>query len=59
MRISTNSTYTRLLSGMNRSFSELAKAQIQLSTGKRILRPSDDPTGTSQILAFEPSRAAS
>ena len=53
MRISTNSTYQRLLTGIQRNFSLLANAQASLSTGKRILRPSDDPTGTSQVLGFE------
>lgn len=38
--------------GLSQNFSKLAIAQEQISSGKRILRPSDDPVGTSQALAY-------
>src|SRR5881628_446399 len=44
MRISNNMMSDRLLSNLQRSYSRMATTQEQISTGKRVNRPSDDPT---------------
>lgn len=49
-RISTQGRYLRILSSMNRNQFDILRAQEQLSTGRTINRPSDDPIGTSRIL---------
>ena len=51
-RISTNSTFTRFLTGLADARFKAAQAQEQLSSGLRINRPSDDPTGTSRALTL-------
>lgn len=38
--------------GLMTNFSKLASAQEQVASGKRILRPSDDPVGASQALGY-------
>jgi len=48
MRISTAQVYASGLQAMHRSQGELNKAGLQLSTGKRILTPADDPSGSTQ-----------
>lgn len=50
MRVSTVFSAQRGLAGILDQQSRLADIQEQLSSGKRLLRPSDDPTGTAQIL---------
>ncbi len=53
MRVSTSFFTTRGLNSMLEQQSRLAEIQEQISTGKRILRPSDDPTAGAQILRLE------
>jgi flagellar hook-associated protein 3 FlgL len=45
------------LTGMQTSLDRLAKVQEQLSTGKLINRPSDDPTGATSAMRFRASVA--
>lgn len=52
IRASTNSNYQRVLSGLRFNLSRLVLAQEQTATGRRILRPSDDPSGTARVLSF-------
>ncbi|HHN74449.1 MAG TPA: flagellar hook-associated protein 3, partial [Acidobacteria bacterium] len=52
LRISTSSTYSRILTGLRGNQFASLRAQEQIATGRRILRPSDDPTGTAQSLAI-------
>lgn len=52
MRISTAQMQDRGVTAMLDRQSELSKTQQQLATGKRILLPSDDVLGSTQILAF-------
>jgi flagellar hook-associated protein 3 FlgL len=49
MRVSTESVYRRVLLGLQSNFSKLVRAQEQVASGQRILRPSDDPTGTARV----------
>ncbi len=50
MRISTAQIFNNGLSAITRAQSDVARTQQQLATGKRILAPSDDPSGALQVL---------
>lgn len=50
MRISTNEIFRQGLNSILNQQSQIVNTQLQLATGQRILRPSDDPTGSTQIL---------
>ncbi|MGV3741948.1 MAG: flagellar hook-associated protein FlgL [Burkholderiaceae bacterium] len=50
MRISTNTLYESGLARMTESQASLLKTQQQISTGKRILTPADDPVGAARVL---------
>ncbi|MFT5291483.1 MAG: flagellar hook-associated protein 3 FlgL [Planctomycetota bacterium] len=52
LRISTNSTYSRVLVGLRGNQLASIRAQEQIATGRRILRPSDDPSGAVKALAI-------
>lgn len=53
MRISTEFLYRRLLTGLNVNSRKMVRAQEQVSSGRRLNRPSDDPTGTARVLTLE------
>uniref|UniRef100_UPI003F69CAC0 flagellar hook-associated protein FlgL n=1 Tax=Methylophaga sp. TaxID=2024840 RepID=UPI003F69CAC0 len=53
MRISTSQIYDQSLTSILNQQSKLANTQNQISTGKRILNPSDDPSGSVQILNLQ------
>lgn len=53
MRVSTQMMQRIAVDGLLERQSTLSRTQQQLATGKRILSPSDDPTGTTQALAFK------
>lgn len=46
MRITQNSMNRTQMTGLNTSLERLQRTQEQLTTGKRLVRPSDDPVGT-------------
>ena len=50
MRIATSTIFDRGLTAINAAQTNLSRAQEQLSTGKRVNRPSDDPVGAAGIL---------
>jgi len=50
MRIATSTLYDRGLSAINNAQENLSRAQEQVSTGKRVNRPSDDPVAAAGIL---------
>lgn len=56
MRVSTSMMYNSGLRGILNLQSELYKAQNQLSTGRRILTPADDPIGASEALEVSQSQ---
>jgi flagellar hook-associated protein 3 FlgL len=58
MRISTAQLFQGSLNGMLDNQSSLNKTQMQLSTGRRILAPSDDPTGSAGALNLSQAIAA-
>jgi flagellar hook-associated protein 3 FlgL len=50
MRVTTNLIFDKNLRAINSSQGQLSDIQTQLSTGKKLLRPSDDPVGASQVI---------
>lgn len=50
MRISTSTMYDLGIGSIQQQQSELLKIQQQVSTGRRILAPSDDPVASAQVL---------
>jgi flagellar hook-associated protein 3 FlgL len=55
MRISSSQLYTNSLNSMLDQQAKLAKTQLQISTGKKLLTPSDDPVGA--VRSLELTRA--
>lgn len=53
MRVSTAQIQSQGTTAMLDRFSNLAKTQLQLSTGRRMLQPSDDPIGSTQVLPLK------
>ncbi|WP_321366961.1 flagellar hook-associated protein FlgL [uncultured Desulfuromusa sp.] len=51
MRATQTTTYRSLQSFLDRTSDTLANLQLQAATGKRVNRPSDDPTAISPILS--------
>ncbi len=56
MRVSTNNIFALGTASITERQADLVKLQQQLSTGKRILTPSDDPVASAQILEVTQSR---
>jgi flagellar hook-associated protein 3 FlgL len=52
LRPTQSSTYALVQSGLRMNMARLVRAQEQVATGKRILRPSDDAAGTSISQSF-------
>jgi flagellar hook-associated protein 3 FlgL len=48
MRLATANTYDNTLANMTNRQASLAELQEKLSAGKKVVRPSDDPTGAAQ-----------
>jgi flagellar hook-associated protein 3 FlgL len=57
MRISTTATFLNATSALNGRQGELAKLSAQISSGKRILTPADDPAGAARVVELESARA--
>jgi flagellar hook-associated protein 3 FlgL len=55
MRISTSQIYQRGTDGILDQQVQMSKTQLQLSSGKRVVTPSDDPTASVQILQLQHS----
>lgn len=52
MRITTKMFYDRFLSDYQKNMEAIFKSQEQISTGKRVNRPSDDPAALSRIVSY-------
>lgn len=50
MRISTSMIYRQGVKWMNDHQAGLAKAQAQISSGRKLLKPSDDPTNSARLM---------
>ncbi|MFY0057021.1 flagellar hook-associated protein 3, partial [Acinetobacter baumannii] len=57
MRVSTNTIYETGTSGLVRQSGDLFRVQQQLSTGRRVLAPSDDPVASARALEIEQSKS--
>ncbi len=53
MRVTNNMLVNTLLRNVNRNLNTMQKKQDQLSTGKRVSKPSDDPVAVSKILKYK------
>ncbi|MBR9827676.1 MAG: flagellar hook-associated protein 3 [Oceanospirillales bacterium] len=53
MRISTAQVFLSNLDNLSRTNNDLFKTQQQLSTGKQVLQPSDDPLAAAQIIKLK------
>jgi len=53
MRVTNNMLVNTLLRNVNRNLNTMQKKQDQLSTGKRVSKPSDDPVAISKILKYK------
>lgn len=52
IRISSNFNYTQFLNGLRSNQAVLTHNQAQISSGFRLLRPSDDPSATSRVIGL-------
>ena len=50
MRVSTHQTYQRGVKPITDHQSNLAKVQEQISSGRKILKPADDPTNSARLM---------
>ena len=50
MRISTGQLFDRSIRSVLNNQADLSDIQQQLSSGKKLLRPSDDPVGAAQVI---------
>jgi flagellar hook-associated protein 3 FlgL len=57
MRLSTNTIYSSGTNGLLRQSADLFRTQQQLSTGRRVLSPADDPVASARALEIEQSKA--
>ncbi|MFN3985974.1 MAG: flagellar hook-associated protein FlgL [Rhodocyclaceae bacterium] len=57
MRISTNMIYEKGVFALQRQTADLLYTQQQVSTGRRILTPSDDPIASARVLELGQSKA--
>lgn len=57
MRVSTNMIYDRGVATIQRQTADLLKTQQQVSSGRRILTPADDPIGAARALEITQSKA--
>ncbi|WP_457570526.1 flagellar hook-associated protein FlgL [Desulfovulcanus sp.] len=55
MRVTQNSLYSNFINYMNSSTSKLMDLNMQISSQKKINRPSDDPVGASRVLNLRDS----
>ena len=57
MRVATSTAYSQGVSAMNTQNFKLNKTMLQLSTGKRIVTPSDDPSGAARVLGLNQAKS--
>lgn len=57
MRISTIQAYNNGVNGIGRNYASVTRTQEQISSGKRILTPADDPVASVRLLQLEQQEA--
>ncbi|MGH8352639.1 MAG: flagellar hook-associated protein FlgL [Pseudomonas sp.] len=53
MRISSLQAFNNAVGGIQRNYSNVTRTQEQISTGKKILTPADDPVASARLLQLE------
>ncbi len=53
IRITQNQLASQFTTDVNSIYTRMAKSQQQVSDGRRITKPSDDPFGTGQVMGFD------
>lgn len=53
MRVTNNMLINSMLYNLNRNLSVMSHQQDMLASGKKVMRPSDDPVATSKILKYK------
>ena len=57
MRISSNQAFNNGVNGIGRNYSNVIRTQEQISSGKRILTPADDPVASVRLLQLSQQEA--
>ena len=57
MRISSIQAFNNGVTGIGRNYSNVIRTQEQISTGKRILTPADDPVASVRLMQLEQQQA--
>ncbi|MGY4532409.1 flagellar hook-associated protein 3 FlgL [Pseudomonas sp. TE3786] len=57
MRISTIQAFNSSVSGMQKNYANVSRTQEQISTGKRLLTPADDPVASVRLLQLSQEQA--
>jgi len=57
MRVSTVTIYNQSVSSLNRRQTDFVETGQQIASGKRVVRPSDDPQAAAQALGVQQSKA--
>lgn len=52
MRVATSTVYSQAVTAMNTQNFNLNKTMLQVSTGRRIITPADDPAGAARVLGL-------
>lgn len=52
MRVTQSMLSNTMLRNLNTSYTSMAKYQEQIQTGSKLLRPSDDPVGTTKAMSY-------
>lgn len=58
MRITDDSSYRNLLQDLQRISQRMQTAQNQVSSGKKLVRPSDNPSGAADVVRIDAEQAA-
>lgn len=58
LRVTSNMISTQVLRNLNRNLNKMAEQQNQLSTGRKINKPSDDPVGVTYSLRYRSELSA-
>ncbi|MFH1278946.1 MAG: flagellar hook-associated protein FlgL [Candidatus Eisenbacteria bacterium] len=58
MRVPSNLIQSQMIHTLQRSLTRISRLQTEIATGKRLLKPSDDPTGTFRMLSYRRSQDA-
>ena len=57
MRISTIQAFNNQVAGLQKNYANVTRTQEQISTGKRILTPADDPVASVRLLQLSQEEA--